>query len=48
MLTRRDFELFASLIKNAADKEQLILDCCYTFKNINPNFKEDKFKEACK
>lgn len=55
-MTRKHFQAIADDIElnmdNASREGKLALtelvnDLCKTFKSINPNFSEDKFRQAC-
>jgi len=47
-MSRRHYEMIASVISLNKGRDSIIAGLCSKFVNDNPNFDEDKFKEACK
>ena len=48
MMTKKDFQMFADSfadIKNAEEREIVIMRCIYIFSTINPKFSEKRFRE---
>ena len=49
-LTRKHFELIASIVKNIEDidtRTQVAMDFAHALRGENPNFKITRFVEAC-
>jgi hypothetical protein len=47
MLTRRYYNIIAKAIKTSGNMNGIVRKLCEEFKQDNPNFNENKFKEAC-
>lgn len=47
MLTRKYYKEIAEIINRSSDKQEIVNELCCFFKQDNPNFKKDKFKQVC-